>query len=131
MKKPRDPQRTMASRRRRRLRKEWNRSRAKEPNIARPTFRFPPYLGAILRWALALTILAVLLGSVPAYRSARSTAHFLATQQAELEREQMRLEEEIRQLSDPDWRANYWKWLTMRHEPGERFISFIPQEDAL
>lgn len=40
------------------------------------------------------------------------------------EQKQRTLEEEIANYSDPEWRASYWKWRTMTHEPGEYYLRF-------
>ena len=95
---------------------------------ARPTLRSPRFsrlLEASLRWGIALLLLFLLIGSTSARQTAEKNAEQLAAEVAELERQRDDLRNELDLFSDPDWRACYWKWRTMRHEPGEFFIDFM------
>jgi len=70
-------------------------------------------------------LIMLLAGSITARRAAILEAARLESELAELEREKSELQEELNRFADPDWRENYWKWRTMRHEPGEYYIDFI------
>lgn len=100
------------------------RQRAEDaPRRTRPRFR--SFIEASFRWAVLIMLIMLLAGSITARRAAISDAARLDSELAELEREKSLLQEELNRFADPDWRESYWKWRTMRHEPGEYYIDFI------
>jgi cell division protein FtsB len=91
----------------------------------RPRPRFRSFIEASFRWGVLVLLIMLLAGSITARRAAVSDAARLESELAELEREKAQLREEINRFADPEWRESYWKWRTMRHEPGEYYIDFI------
>jgi len=108
----------------RRLRSSSVKDRTNDtPRRTRPRFR--SFIEASFRWAVLIMLIMLLAGSITARRAAILEAARLESELAELEREKSELQEELNRFADPDWRENYWKWRTMRHEPGEYYIDFI------
>jgi hypothetical protein len=70
-------------------------------------------------------ILFLLCGSISARRAATVGNDQLAAELSRLQHERDQLRDELDRFSDPDWRAAYWKWRTMRREPGEYYIDFV------
>jgi hypothetical protein len=87
--------------------------------------RIPGFLGAVIRWGILLFIVVSLIGSVSSRRTYQDEVERLASELTDLQREQSELQSDLENFSDPEWRECYWKWRTMRHEPGEYFIDFI------
>jgi len=90
----------------------------------KPRFSFGAFLYGALRWGVAGLLVSLIVGSYVTSQNARLEAGSLNDQVTTLEHEKTGLQEEIARFTDPEWRENYWKWRTMRHEPGEYYIDF-------
>ena len=86
--------------------------------------RFPPLLETAIRWGLIMVLASLLMGSASANRQALESSAALASEKAKLDKERNGLSDELRQFSDPEWLEGYWKWKTMRHDPGQEYIYF-------
>jgi len=74
---------------------------------------------------MVVMILFLLGGSISARHTASIADEQLAAELSQLQHERDQLREELDRFSDPDWRAAWWKWRTMRREPGEYYIDFV------
>jgi hypothetical protein len=82
-----------------------------------------------LRWGIVLILCLMIIGGLSARKTSGEEAAALKAEIAQLDIERDGLAGEVEKFSDPEWRASYWKWRTMRHEPGEYYIDFV--EDGI
>lgn len=112
--------------RRRVKRKKTGAPGTKKPWVAKLTGnKIPGFLEAVLRWGIILIIISLLITTLNSGVTSRSEADRLAQDLTDLQRERAELQSELDRFSDPEWRESYWKWRTMRHEPGEYYIDFV------
>lgn len=110
----------------RKKRKKTGAPGTKKPREAGLTVnRIPGFLGAVLRWGVIIIIISLLITNLNTGKTSRSEADMLAQELTDLQRERAELQSELDRFSDPEWRESYWKWRTMRHEPGEYYIDFV------
>ncbi len=107
-----------------RLRQTGPRSPAQPPTTG-PRRGLASILEAVLRWVMFVAILCLVASSISSRDSAWRDADKLTSQLTSLQRERTRLEQERDSFADPEWQESYWKWRTMSHRPGERYIEFV------
>lgn len=107
-------------------RKKTGAQGTKKPREARLTGnKIPGLLEGVLRWGVIIIIVSLLITNFNTGETSRSEADGLAQDLTILQRERAELQSELDRFSDPEWRESYWKWRTMRHEPGEYYIDFV------
>ena len=87
--------------------------------------KLPGIFDGLIRYGIIIFIAVLLIGNYSTRRASISEADQLAAELSELQREHAGLQKDLERISDPEWRESYWKWRTMRHEPGEYYIDFI------
>ncbi|MCX6647572.1 MAG: hypothetical protein NTY09_14610 [bacterium] len=83
------------------------------------------FFGGLIRYGAIFLIAVLMIGSFSSRRVSISEADRLASELSELKIERDQLQQDLDRFSDPEWRESYWKWRTMRHEPGEYYLDFI------
>lgn len=86
--------------------------------------RLGVFVSRVFRWTLVVIIAVLIIGRVVALEQAKREAAGVRDQLASMEAKKAQLESDIEKFSDPEWRSSFWKWRTMRHEPGEYYIRF-------
>jgi len=104
----------------------------------RPAIKRPPKfngagillrsLSKLLRWTLVGIIAALIIIRISALEQAKKEAGAVADQLTAMEQKEAQLERDIENFNDPEWRSSFWKWRTMRHEPGEYYIRFYDRD---
>jgi cell division protein FtsL len=82
------------------------------------------FVSKSVRWALVVVIAVLIIVRVAALEQAKREAAVVQDQLASMEQKKAQLESDVEKFSDPEWRSSFWKWRTMRHEPGEYYIRF-------
>jgi hypothetical protein len=82
------------------------------------------FVSKLVRWALVVVIAVLIIVRVAALEQAKREAAVVQDQLASIEQKKAQLESDVEKFSDPEWRSSFWKWRTMRHEPGEYYIRF-------
>jgi len=82
------------------------------------------FFSKLVRWTLVVVIAVLIIARVAALEQAKRESAAVQDQLASVEQKKAQLERDIVKFSDPEWRASFWKWRTMRHEPGEYYIRF-------
>jgi hypothetical protein len=99
-------------------------SNARNAASGKAPVRKSSWLSLTLRWGFVAVILILAGGRYNAYVDASRQAQKLANECSKWEKTQTDLNTELARFTDPKWRESYWKWRTMRHEPGEHYIRF-------
>ena len=106
--------------------KRPRRPEARKRNALEPVGRkLPAFFDALIRGGAIFLLVVLLIGTWTSRQVSITEAGRLEAKLAELKREREILMLDIGKFSDPEWRESYWKWRTMRHEPGEYYIDFI------
>jgi hypothetical protein len=112
-----------------RVRITKRKSRLPEPKKARRLKsvgkQLPGFFDGVIRYGVILLIAVLIIGSYSSRHGSIGEADRLASELSELKVERDQLQQDLDRFSDPEWRESYWKWRTMRHEPGEYYLDFI------
>lgn len=87
--------------------------------------KLPGIFDGLIRYGAIILIAVLLIGNYSTRRASISEADRLAGELAVLQNERTELQKDLERILDPEWRESYWKWRTMRHEPGEYYMDFI------
>lgn len=106
-----------------RLREEKLRRAMKDPE--KKTGKVGQAVEMLIRWGLVILLMLMIGGAFTSRNTSFGQTAALRAEIAEMEVERQELAAELERFADPEWRESYWKWRTMRHEPGEYYIDFV------